>query len=121
MDIPTIMSLTGGNMKIELTLSDLCEFAKEVAAQTVNCIKEEDANRRTIVLDDEVFLGSDEVREQLRISKATLALWIKRGYLTPYKVGGKNRFRKTDILNLLTQGEYKYRKQREAREQQSAS
>jgi hypothetical protein len=40
MDIPTIMSLTGGNMKIELSLSDLCAFAKEVATETINCFKE---------------------------------------------------------------------------------
>jgi excisionase family DNA binding protein len=60
-----------------------------------------------------VFLDSNEVREQLQISKATLALWIKRGYLNPFKVGGKNRFRKTDILNLLTQGNYKYKKNHE--------
>lgn len=107
MDIPTIMSLTGGNMKIEITISDLCDFAKKVATETVEGIRKEDAHRRTIVTDDEVYLTSNEVREQLSISKPTLSLWIKRGYLKPFKVGGTNRFPKSEVLNLLTQGEYK--------------
>lgn len=107
MDIPTIMSLTGGNMKIEITLSDLCDFARKVATETIEEIRKEDAHRRTIVTDGEVYLTSNEVREQLCISKPTLALWIKRGFLKPFKIGGKNRFLKSDVLNLLTQGEYK--------------
>lgn len=113
MDIPTILSLTGGNMKIELSLQDLATFAKQVAKETVDSLKIEADQRRTIVTGEEVYLDSGEVREQLRISKATLALWIKRGYLKAYKVGGKNRFAKSDVLNLLTNGEYKYNVEKE--------
>lgn len=113
MDIPTIISLTEGKMKIELSLGDLATFAKQVAQETVNSLKVEADQRRTIVTGEEVYLDSAEVRDQLRISKATLALWIKRGYLKPYKVGGKNRFAKSDVLNLLTNGEYKYNMMKE--------
>lgn len=52
----------------------------------------------------ETYLSRDKVMETLGISSATLWRWQKIGYLIPLPVGGKRRYRMSDIQKLLKGG-----------------
>lgn len=47
------------------------------------------------------YLTRAQVLEKLNIRPETLWRWGKRGYLVPIAVGGQNRYRSTDIDEIL--------------------
>ena len=49
----------------------------------------------------EQLLSREETMEKFRISSATIWRWKKCGYLVPVKVGSMDRYRLSDINNLL--------------------
>lgn len=49
----------------------------------------------------EQLLSREETMEKFRISSATIWRWKKCGYLVPIKVGSMDRYRLSDINNLL--------------------
>lgn len=102
MDISTLMEIGGGNLKLEVTTSDLHKFAQDVVDQTLSAKSKGLCGSKAVEV---VYLNSSQVCEKLGIAKSTLWLWQKRGYITPKKVGGQNRYSMTDVLRLLTQGE----------------
>lgn len=102
MDITTLMELGGGNLKLEVTAENLHKFAQDVVEQTLTAKSKAMAGTKAA---DDTYLNSSQVCEKLGIAKSTLWLWQKRGYITPKKVGGHNRYSMTDVLRLLTQGE----------------
>lgn len=52
----------------------------------------------------ETYPSRDKVMEILGVSSATLWRWHKSGYLVPLNVGGKRRYRMSDIQKLLKGG-----------------
>ena len=52
----------------------------------------------------ETYLSRDKVMETLGISSATLWRWQKIGYLIPLPVGGKRRYRMSDVNRILDGG-----------------
>ena len=52
----------------------------------------------------ETYLSRDKVMETLGISSATLWRWRKIGYLIPLPVGGKRRYRMSDVNRILDGG-----------------
>lgn len=104
MDITTLMELGGGNLKLEVTVENLHKFAQDVVEQTLSAKSKALTGTKAA---GETWLNTRQVCEKLGIAKSTLWLWQKRGYITPKKVGGHNRYSMTDVLRLITQGEVK--------------
>ena len=50
------------------------------------------------------FMSSEEVQDQLGISRPTLYLWVRQGKLLPQRAGRALRFDETQVLRLLGRG-----------------
>jgi excisionase family DNA binding protein len=84
----------GENVTIAVKPSELKEFAMYVMAETA---KAKDAERKV----PEVYLTPKETAEMIGVSTNTLWRWEKEKYLTPFKIGRKSRYRKSDVEALL--------------------
>lgn len=47
------------------------------------------------------YLSVGEVIDKLRVNASTLWRWDKTGYLKKLKVGGKVRYRESDVIKLM--------------------
>lgn len=56
-------------------------------------------------MEDEI-LTLEESASLLKVSKATIRRWVKRGKLVAFKVGREYRLRKTDISKQFKKQEY---------------
>ena len=52
----------------------------------------------------EMLLTPTEVCEQLKISDVTLWRWQKAEYLKPLYIGGKRRYKTSDVQSLIEKG-----------------
>ena len=52
----------------------------------------------------ETYPSPDQVAKILDVDKSTLWRWRKQGYLLPIEVGGKRRYRMSDIKRILEGG-----------------
>ena len=50
---------------------------------------------------DEALISADKAAEMLDVSRPTLWRWEKLGYLIPMKIGGKLRYRLSDVKNII--------------------
>lgn len=86
-------------INITITAADLKDFASQLIAETKaeleQTVRESNA---------EAYLTGEKVMEMLEISKATLWRWKQRGYLTPVRLGGNDRYRLSDIKHILEKG-----------------
>ena len=51
------------------------------------------------------YPSPEQVAKRLDVSRATLWRWAKCGYLTPIEVGGKRRYRMSDVKKILGQAQ----------------
>lgn len=81
------------NTIFQISAGDLCEFAHQLinSATEVARLQIERADL------SKELLTIDEVAEMLRVSKMTLHRWDKLGILKKIEVGGKRRYRKSDV------------------------
>ena len=49
----------------------------------------------------EAYYTIAEAAKELQVSKPTLWRWAKQGYLVPISIGGKRRYRMSDINQIL--------------------
>ena len=49
----------------------------------------------------EVLLTTKQVTERLSISRTTLWHWVKKGYVIPVEIGGKQRYKLSDVNTIL--------------------
>lgn len=49
----------------------------------------------------ETYPSPDQVAKILDVDKSTLWRWAKQGYLVPIEVGGKRRYKMSDIKQIL--------------------
>lgn len=75
--------------------------ARDLHAFAVGLIADARRGGRDENAESERLLTTAEVRELLHTSEASLHRWRKAGLLTPVRVGGENRYKKTDIDNFL--------------------
>ncbi len=78
------------NIKVELTLKELMEFADQQRESSPLALK-------TI----EPLLTQDEVINILKVDSTTLWRWNNRRYLLSFKIGGKVRYRQADITAFI--------------------
>jgi len=87
------------DMSVTIKLKDLMAANRELIAEARAQLEDElDKSRR------ESYPTRKEVMEMLRVSEATLWRWQKTGYLVPLNVGGKRRYRMSDVQQILKGG-----------------
>ena len=84
------------NMVLQLKKEDLKEFANQIllGAKSIAMLEAEAAAT------SDQLLTIDEAAKLLSVSKMTLYRWNKNGYLKKMEIGGKRRYRKSDIERL---------------------
>lgn len=90
------MMENGANITVAITLEDLRRFHREVIAETKKELEERIAEDK-----GERYLSIKQVCEMLDIDPSSLWRWRKRGYLAPVEVGGRRRYRMSDIRKIL--------------------
>jgi hypothetical protein len=91
-DYPSInLTVTAGEL---LEMVDYCVLTtrKELEQQIT------DANTET-------YPSPEQVAKILDVDKSTLWRWRKQGYLIPIEIGGKRRYRMSEVNKILRKGE----------------
>lgn len=63
-----------------------------------------DAEKRATEKMGEALKTPEQTSEQLHVSIPTLWRWQQRGYLCPIYIGGKKRYRQSDINRIIEEG-----------------
>ena len=92
----TSMMENGANITVAITLEDLRRFHQEVIADTKKELEAQIAEDR-----GERYLSIKQVCEMLDVDPSSLWRWRKRGYLVPAEIGGKRRYKMSDIRRIL--------------------
>ncbi len=85
---------SGANVSITVNALDLQEFM-------LSLISEREEEKKSNIPAPETYLTQDEVAAKLRVDKSTLWRWDKSGYLNKCRVGGKVRYRLSDVTKLM--------------------
>ena len=85
------------NVIFQLSGRDLKEFAEEIllGAKSIAMFEAEAAAKA------DVLITLDEASKLLHVSKMTLYRWDKSGVLKKVEIGGKRRYRKSDIERIV--------------------
>lgn len=93
-----VIDLVKSGMDISLTISakDLIDFGRTMIKET------KDKLESTILSENnEQYLTRQEVSKMLGVDPSTLWRWEKRDYLRPIKIGGKSRYKLSEIKSLI--------------------
>lgn len=84
------------DMIVSIKLGDLVEANKMLVEQTKAALEQQitDANAET-------YPSRQKVMEILGVSYPTMWRWAKEGLLVPLNVGGKRRYRMSDVKRLM--------------------
>lgn len=82
---------------ISIKVGDLIEANKQLVEDVRLSIE-----KRIREEQEEKYLSPEEVGEMLNVSKPTLWRWEKIEYLIPIRVGGKVRYKLSDVKQILT-------------------
>ena len=92
---------------ISLKLGDLNEFGQALIQEAIRNFEKRliDAHEKE---KSENAISSKKAMRILRVSQPTLWRWAHAGYLVPFKVGSKNRYRMSDIERIINEkgGDY---------------
>lgn len=88
------------NTILQVDRSELRAELKELYAE----IRME-AERAAIIKASERLITPEQAADTLKVSKVTLWRWEKSGYLIPISIGGKKRYRNSDIAKIIEKGE----------------
>lgn len=97
MDIKDLLN-SGMKVNITVTLPDLLDFADYLIKKTKLEIEQ-------AVIDDkaESYPSSKQVAELLDVNTTTLWRWNRIGYLKHIEIGGKRRYKMSEVKALLGQ------------------
>ena len=84
------------DLTVSIRLGDLIEANQSLVEEALMRLEKSVVESRT-----EIYLSRTKVMEMLEVASATLWRWEKCGYLVPLSVGGKKRYRLSDIQRLL--------------------
>ena len=83
-------------LKVEITIGDLIEANMLLIAEVKRELEQTIADEKA-----ETYLSREKVMEILDIASTTLWRWQKLNYLVPIMVGGKRRYRKSNVMKIL--------------------
>ena len=87
---------SGANVSITIQASDLKEFLHSVVGYAKKELEE------AVISDKaETYPSPKQVSEILNVDLSTLWRWQKKGYLVPAEVGGKRRYKMSEVKALL--------------------
>ena len=86
----------GGSTIVVIKADDLKQTIREAVQETRRSIEAEVAKNQS-----DVLLTRQEAQERLSVSRTTLWTWEKRSYLVPIEVGGKRRYKLSDINRIM--------------------
>ena len=89
----------GANITVAIKLEDLRQFCKEIIAYTKRELEAEIAEDKS-----ERYLSIKQACEMLGVDPSTLWRWRNRNYLVPVEIGGKRRYRLSEIRRMLNHG-----------------
>ena len=94
--LSSILNSKESNIIIQVSSEDLKAFAQEIliGAKSIAMIEAEAA------ANSDQLLTIDEAAKLLSVSKMTLYRWDQNGILKKVEIGGKRRYRKSDIERL---------------------
>lgn len=84
------------DITITIKLRDLVEANTILIQETKRELEQIISDQNT-----ETYPSREKVMEILGVSSATLWRWNKMGYLSPLNVGGKRRYRMSDVKRIL--------------------
>lgn len=84
------------DLTINVKLSDLLESNRLLIQEA-----KEQLEKQVIEANEESYQTIDEAATLLDVSKSTLWRWNKQGYLSHIEVGGKRRYKMSDLKKLL--------------------
>lgn len=84
------------NIIISISLSDLIECNEELIRRTKIELEQQITDAAS-----ETYPSIKKVAEILDVDKSTLWRWAKSGYLVPIEIGGKRRYRMSDVNRIL--------------------
>ena len=84
---------------ISVKVGDLIEANEALIAQTKEQLEQ-------LITDQtaETYPSRQKVAEILDVDLSTLHRWAKRGLLVPIEIGGKRRYRMSDVRRMLNNG-----------------
>jgi len=85
-------------LMVTVKCSDLIEAFRLVVEETKLQMELTNSDETT-----EGLLTEEEVIQMLGVSHSTLCRWQKQEYLSPVKIGRKNRYKKSEIETLINQ------------------
>lgn len=85
------------NVTISISIGDLMEANAKLVEDVRSSIEQKIRDEH-----EEKYLSPDDVCEMLDVSKPTLWRWEKMEYLIPVRIGGKVRYKLSDIKNIIT-------------------
>ena len=84
------------DLTVSIKLCDLVEANTLLVQETKRQLEQLITDQNT-----ETYPSREKVMELLDVSSATLWRWDKIGYLKPLNVGGKRRYRMSDVKHIL--------------------
>jgi excisionase family DNA binding protein len=81
---------------IQITAADLNKTIDNAVNKTRRALEEDIAKGK-----GEFLLTAKDVLERLSISRKTLYNWEKKGYLRAIEIGGKHRYKLSDVNAIL--------------------
>lgn len=84
---------------ISVMVGDLIEANEALVAKTKEQLEQLITDNAT-----ETYPSRQKVAEILDVDLSTLHRWAKRGLLVPIEIGGKRRYRMSDVKKMLNNG-----------------
>ena len=87
------------NLNITINAGQLIEVVDYCVNKTRKELEQQITDANT-----ETYPSVDQVAKMLGVDKTTLWRWARKGYLTPIEVGGKRRYKMSDVKRILEGG-----------------
>jgi len=84
------------DLNLTIKAGELLEMVEYCVQSTRKALEQQITDSNT-----ETYPSPEQVSKILDVDKSTLWRWSKQGYLVPISIGGKRRYRMSDINNLL--------------------
>ncbi len=87
------------NITVSVGLEDLCKWHREMIEDTKRELEEKIAEQKA-----ETHVSPKRAAEIFDVDPSTLYRWKEKEYLVPVEVGGKRRYKMSDINRILQGG-----------------